>query len=218
MHGGAPTRACARSKPAVCRPQPASAWPGCAGRGGAFTSDLSASEFALVRQAGFRPLAQVMGSCFYRLGDQYKPGTRRPGVYTPEGVELRRRLRERLLAGVRVRPDRPQASTAAPPSARSSSSTSTPRPGRKRGGARSDGWPRRQASWARTQSSAYGSGAGRTAGAAGLIEFVVVGTAVASERYDLGGRPVLSNLSGQEFAGLLRSRLVAGRGSWPRRR
>ena len=36
----------------------------------------------------------------------------------------------------------------------------------------------------------------------GLIEFIAVGTAVASERYDLGEEPVLSNLSGQEFAKL----------------
>jgi uncharacterized protein YbjQ (UPF0145 family) len=44
---------------------------------------------------------------------------------------------------------------------------------------------------------------------AGLIEFVATGTAVASERFDLGKETVLSNLSGQEFAQLFRH------GWWP---
>ena len=38
-----------------------------------FTSDLTTAEFLLVRQAGFRPLTQVMGSCFYSVGWQYMP-------------------------------------------------------------------------------------------------------------------------------------------------
>jgi uncharacterized protein YbjQ (UPF0145 family) len=41
---------------------------------GFFTSDLSVSEFLLVKEAGFRPLTQVMGSCFYNVGWQYMPG------------------------------------------------------------------------------------------------------------------------------------------------
>lgn len=40
---------------------------------GFFTSDLTTSEFLLVREAGFRPLTQVMGSCFYSVGWQYMP-------------------------------------------------------------------------------------------------------------------------------------------------
>jgi len=36
--------------------------------GGAFTSDLSAADFALCRQAGLRPLAQVMGTSVYQVG------------------------------------------------------------------------------------------------------------------------------------------------------
>ncbi|HEX3791626.1 MAG TPA: heavy metal-binding domain-containing protein [Pseudonocardiaceae bacterium] len=35
-----------------------------------FTSDLSAAEFLLVRQAGFRPLGLVMGSSIYHVGMQ----------------------------------------------------------------------------------------------------------------------------------------------------
>ena len=42
-----------------------------------------------------------------------------------------------------------------------------------------------------------------------MIEFVAIGTAVVSEQYDLGGEPVLSNLSGQDFAKLFAS------GYWP---
>jgi uncharacterized protein YbjQ (UPF0145 family) len=43
------------------------------GGSGFFTSDLSTSEFLLARQSGFRPLTQVMGSCFYSVGWQYMP-------------------------------------------------------------------------------------------------------------------------------------------------
>jgi uncharacterized protein YbjQ (UPF0145 family) len=45
--------------------------------------------------------------------------------------------------------------------------------------------------------------------ATGLIEFVVVGTAMRSERYRLDGDPVLSNLSGQDLNKLVRH------GFWP---
>jgi uncharacterized protein YbjQ (UPF0145 family) len=38
-----------------------------------FTSDLSTNEFLLVREAGFRPVTQVMGSCFYNVGWQNVP-------------------------------------------------------------------------------------------------------------------------------------------------
>src|SRR5580658_2662318 len=53
--------------------------------GGSYTSDLSTSEFLLIRQAGFKPVSQVMGSCFYHVGWQYMPGQRAPGSYAPEG-------------------------------------------------------------------------------------------------------------------------------------
>jgi len=33
-----------------------------------FTSNLSVSEFLLTREAGFQPIGQVMGSCFYKVG------------------------------------------------------------------------------------------------------------------------------------------------------
>src|ERR1700712_5220637 len=38
--------------------------------GAVFTSDLSVSEFLLVREAGFRPLGLVMGSSIYHIGMQ----------------------------------------------------------------------------------------------------------------------------------------------------
>jgi uncharacterized protein YbjQ (UPF0145 family) len=145
-----------------------------------FTSDLSVNELALSREAGFRPLTQVMGSCFYRTGWQSYPWMSRGGFgwgmsgrgetfeleqQTEAWNEARRLALDRLLqeargagadavVGVRLR--------------------------------------RRHHDWA-----------------AGLIEFVVVGTAVRSERYDLGGEPTLSNLSGQEFSKLFRH------GFWP---
>jgi len=42
--------------------------------GGLFTSDLSVSEFALLRGIGLQPLAQVMGSSIYHVGWQQRPG------------------------------------------------------------------------------------------------------------------------------------------------
>src|SRR5438045_1104502 len=42
--------------------------------GGLFTSDLSVNEFALGREIGLRPLAQVMGSSIYHVGWQQNPG------------------------------------------------------------------------------------------------------------------------------------------------
>jgi uncharacterized protein YbjQ (UPF0145 family) len=141
-----------------------------------FTSALSVNELALSRQAGFRPLTQVMGSCFYRTGWQSYPwagagwglsdgATFELEQQTGAWNEARRRALDRLneearragadaVVGVRLL--------------------------------------RRHHDWA-----------------AGLIEFVVVGTAVRSERYDLGGETVISNLSGQDFSKLFRH------GFWP---
>jgi uncharacterized protein YbjQ (UPF0145 family) len=42
---------------------------------GFFTSDLSVSEFARVRELGMRPLSQVMGSCVYHVGFNDRPTT-----------------------------------------------------------------------------------------------------------------------------------------------
>lgn len=150
-------------------------------RGGAFfTSDLSVNEFVLVRRAGFRPLSQVMGSCFYNVGWQWMPGGARYGSWgfsydqgrtieletqTEAWNEARRLAVARLVeeaklvgadavVGVRLR--------------------------------------RGSFDWA-----------------SGLLEFVAVGTAVKSERYDLGSEPALSNLSGQQLAALFEH------GYWP---
>lgn len=42
-------------------------------RGGFFTSDLSVNEFLLVKEAGFEPVTQVMGSSVYHVGWQQMP-------------------------------------------------------------------------------------------------------------------------------------------------
>ena len=138
-----------------------------------FTSDLTTAEFLLVRQAGFRPVTQVMGSCFYSVGYQYMPvgsnwgygwaagGTYELDVQSEAWNEARRLALSRLaqeaqlagadaVLGVEI----------------------------KRG----------QYDWAK-----------------GLIEFVAVGTAVVSERYELGADVFLSSLSGQQFASLVTS-------------
>ena len=41
---------------------------------GFYSTDLTTQEFLLLRQSGFRPITQVMGSCFYNVGWQYTPG------------------------------------------------------------------------------------------------------------------------------------------------
>jgi uncharacterized protein YbjQ (UPF0145 family) len=146
-------------------------------RGGSrfFTSDLSTSEFLLARQAGFRPLTQVMGSSVYHVGWQWMPfasswqfpqgGAAELDVQTEAWNEARRLALGRLeqeaaLAGadaiVGVRLER-----------------------------------------------------GAFDAASELVEFAAFGTAVRSERYDLGEEPVLSTLSGQDFAKTFR------RGWWP---
>jgi uncharacterized protein YbjQ (UPF0145 family) len=141
-----------------------------------FTSALSVNELALSRQAGFRPLTQVMGSCFYRTGWQSYPwggggwglgagATFELEQQTGAWNEARRRALDRLNEEAR--------------SAGADAVVGVT-------------LLRRHHDWA-----------------AGLIEFVVVGTAVRSERYDLGGETVISNLSGQDFSKLFRH------GFWP---
>jgi uncharacterized protein YbjQ (UPF0145 family) len=148
-----------------------------------FTSGLSVNELALSREAGFRPLTQVMGSCFYNTGWQAYPwvgaGGGAPGVGSGLGDGRTFELEQQTGAWNEAR----------------------------------------RLALARLSEEARGADADAVVGvtllrrhhdwAAGLIEFVVVGTAVRSERYDLGGEPSLSNLSGQDFSKLFRH------GFWP---
>jgi uncharacterized protein YbjQ (UPF0145 family) len=144
-----------------------------------FTSGLSVNELALSREAGFRPLTQVMGSCFYRTGWQAYPWSGYGGVSSGLGegktFELEQQTgawnEARRLALDRLSEEARRADADAVVGVKL--------------------W-RRHHDWA-----------------AGLIEFVVVGTAVRSERYDLGDEPALSNLSGQDFSKLFRH------GFWP---
>jgi len=149
-------------------------------RGGAsfFTSDLTANEVLLLRGGGFRPLTQVMGSCFYNIGWQWMPGGGLGYGYTyNQGTTLE---------------------------------LETP----------TEAWNEaRRLAVGRLTEEARRAGADAVVGvslqrgqfdwAAGLLEFVAVGTAVQSERYDLGPDPVLSNLTGQQFAALF------AHGYWP---
>jgi uncharacterized protein YbjQ (UPF0145 family) len=146
---------------------------------GFFTSNLSVNEFMLVREAGFAPVSQVMGSCVYHVGWQGVPAVRtgpqllfgatRGGYESGETFELEvptdawNTARGRALA--RLREEARRAGAAA-------------------------------VVGVRIERSEFSLGSG-------LIEFVATGTAVRSERYDLGAEPVLSNLSGQDFAKLV---------------
>jgi uncharacterized protein YbjQ (UPF0145 family) len=150
-----------------------------------FTSDLSVNELVVTRDLGFRPLTQVMGSCFYRAGWQSYPWATRGGFFgggmgwgstAGETFELEQQAdawnEARRLAVGRLAEET-----------------------RRAGGDAVVGvhLRRRHHDWA-----------------AGLIEFVVVGTAVRSERYRLEtAEPALSNLSGQDLSKLVRH------GYWP---
>lgn len=156
--------------------------------GGLFTSDLLTNEFLLAREAGFRPLTQVMGSCFYHVGWQWMPSS---AVWGPGG-----RMGMGLGQG-----DTWELETV------------------------SEAWNEaRRLALGRLAEEAKLAGAdavvgvrlerGRYDWSADVLEFVATGTAVRSERYELpgggaGDDPVLSSLSGQEFAKLYRH------GWWP---
>ncbi|MDX6452372.1 MAG: hypothetical protein QOH16_2421 [Gaiellaceae bacterium] len=152
-----------------------------------FTSDLSVNEFVLVKEAGFQPVTQVMGSCFYHLGYQWMPAWQSaPAYWTDAGGNL-------AYGGA---------------SARSGETVELE--------TASEAWNEaRRLALGRLSEEASRAGADAVVGvriergaydwAAGLIEFVVTGTAVVSDRYALpndGGGPLLSNLSGQDFANL----------------
>jgi uncharacterized protein YbjQ (UPF0145 family) len=151
--------------------------------GSFWTSDLSTNELLLVREGGFRPLTQVMGSCFYHVGYQWLPGG---GMGWNVGGGM-------LAFG---RGDTYELET------------------------ETEAWNEaRRLALGRLAEEARLAGADAVVGvrvergaydwAQGLLEFVATGTAVRSERYDLGEQPLLSNLSGQEFAALVRH------GYWP---
>ena len=69
-----------------------------------FSSDLSVAEAFVVREAGFAPIAQVMGSCFYQVGWQSMPwgqlgwtGSMREGETIVQADEIgRASCRERV--------------------------------------------------------------------------------------------------------------------------
>jgi uncharacterized protein YbjQ (UPF0145 family) len=176
------------------------------GRQGFFTSALSTQEFLLVRQGGFTPVSQVMGSCFYHVGRQYTPGSQAPGSrYRGEGYSLSgstwsggfeydtqgRRVYTKAAFGQVFELD---VETAAWQEARRRAVGRLAEEARLAGADAVVG--------VRLQRSTY-------EWSRNVIEFVAVGTAVVSERYDLGDEPVLSNLSGQEFAKLYAA------GYWP---
>jgi uncharacterized protein YbjQ (UPF0145 family) len=152
-----------------------------------FTSDLSTQEFLLVRHAGFRPLTQVMGSCFYHLGYQWTPAWQTGSGFAAGAGGLGWSLGGGWNEGQTVELE---TATEAWNEARSLALGRLVEEARLAGADAVVG--------VRIERGAYDW-------AAGLIEFVVTGTAVVSERYELdeGGGPVLSNLSGQEFAKLL---------------
>jgi uncharacterized protein YbjQ (UPF0145 family) len=161
--------------------------------GSFFTSDLTTNEFLLIREAGFRPLTQVMGSCFYHVGWQGMPYL--PG-YGPQTLGGTWGTGAGFGQVVWNQGQTFELETT------------------------SDAWNEaRRLALERLVEEAKLAGADAVVGvrlergaydwAAGLIEFVATGTAVASERFDLGEETVLSNLSGQEFAQLFRH------GWWP---
>jgi uncharacterized protein YbjQ (UPF0145 family) len=143
---------------------------------GFYSTDLTTNEFLLLRQTGFRPITQVMGSCFYNVGWQYTPGGYGYGFTSGQIFEL-------------------DAPTQAWQEARRLALSRLAEEARLAGADAVVG--------VRIERGAY-------EWARGLIEFIAVGTAVKCERFEIGDdKPVLSNLSGQDFAKLYAS------GYWP---
>ncbi|HZT90568.1 MAG TPA: heavy metal-binding domain-containing protein [Gaiellaceae bacterium] len=145
-------------------------------RGGRFfTSDLEVDEFLLVREGGFEPVTQVMGTSVYHVGWQFMPYASSwsfaAGGCTELDTQTEAWNEARRLALGRLRSEAARAGADAVVGVRLS---------------------RAEFDWSQ-----------------GLIEFASFGTAVRSRRYDLGDEPVLSNLSGQEFAKLY------AHGWWP---
>jgi uncharacterized protein YbjQ (UPF0145 family) len=145
-----------------------------------FTSDLSVNELVVTRDAGFRPLTQVMGTCFYRTGWQSYPwatggGWLGGGGWGVSGAGETFELEQQTDAWNEAR--RLAVGRLAEETRRAGGDTVV-----------GVHLHRRQHDWA-----------------AGLIEFVVVGTAVRSERAGLEtDEPALSNLSGQDLSKLVR--------------
>jgi uncharacterized protein YbjQ (UPF0145 family) len=145
-----------------------------------FTSDLTANEALLVQGAGFRPVTQVMGSCFYNIGWQWMPAG---SSWSSWGVTYSQGQTVELEM-------------------------------------QTEAWNEaRRLALARLAEEARRAGAHAVVGvrvqrgdydwSSGLLEFTAAGTAVVSDRYELGDEPVLSNLTGQQFAALFQH------GYWP---
>ena len=170
-----------------------------------FTSNLSVNEFALLRQLGPEPLAQVMGSSVVRVGWQYLPALPAAAATpllnsrygpTATGAQLQNRYAEPSRSTVRDYVWRQELVCEMP--------------------MLSDAWnlARRQA-LERLLAEAREVGADAVVGVrlrrgshdfgANIIDFVVTGTAISDPERGRPGDPVLSDLSVQDYARLRRA-------------
>lgn len=175
------------------------------GTGELFTSNLSVNEFALLRQLGPEPLAQVMGSSVVRVGWQCLPAlpaaAAAPVLYsgygpTATGAQLRNRYMEPSRSSVRDYVWRQELVCEM--------------------SALSDAWniARRQA-LARLLAEAREVDGDAVVGVrlrrgshdlgANTIDFVVTGTAISDPDRRRPGDPVLTDLSVQDYARLRRA-------------
>jgi uncharacterized protein YbjQ (UPF0145 family) len=162
-----------------------------AGEPGSFTSNLSIEEFAGIRSVGFSPIGQVMGSAVYNVGWSYSgcgyvgaySGMATPNVFNPGG-----------FAGPRVA----QAPVVDVPAVRNLLEQARHR-AIERMRAECEGLGGDGVVGVRlTVRSFYGNG----------LEFLAMGTAVRADGGKRPKRPFTSDLSGQDFAKLLRARWV----------
>jgi uncharacterized protein YbjQ (UPF0145 family) len=148
--------------------------------GTAFSSALGVGETLTVQRVGLRPICQVMGTSYYKIGWQNMPWSGGSAGWFGQN-----------RAG-----ETQELST------------------------QSDAWNEaRRLAVGRLREEAVAAGADAVVGvhlrrtlrdwATDLVEFVAVGTAVRSERLDLGPEPLLCNLSGHDVANLI------GHGFWP---
>jgi uncharacterized protein YbjQ (UPF0145 family) len=151
-----------------------------AGESGSFTSDLTVEEFAAIRSVGFSPVGQVMGSAVYNIGWSYTGC----GYYARAGYGA-------YSGGYGWAPAPVQSVTATQRLLNQARHRAVERMRTECAGLGGDGVVGVRLSL----TSFYGNG----------LEFMAIGTAVRADGTRRPKKPFTSDLTGQDFAKLLRS-------------
>jgi uncharacterized protein YbjQ (UPF0145 family) len=152
------------------------------GEPGSFTSDLTVQEFAAVRSVGFSPVGQVLGSAVYNVGWSYTGC----GYYYGGGIGIGL---GGIAGGWRAAPVVPVPATQQ--LLNQARHRAVERMRQECAGLGGDGVVGVRLS----VQSFYGNG----------LEFIAIGTAVRADGQRRPGRPFTSDLTGQDFAKLIRA-------------